>query len=136
MTDPLRGCTNCKNARWCRYIHPYQGFYCPRLESIVDNHKPRKEPLASDLIGDGYEGFANRDYKDVLGDLWQDVEKGKKGFRAALKRRIDKMPMRKTTQIDLKIVACLLWFGFPPSIVMRVLRIGKTKFYGMLKRGV
>lgn len=60
MTD--RWCTKCRNASWCKYIHPYQGFYCPGMEMVIDNKSPLREPLASDLIGEGYEGFVNKTF--------------------------------------------------------------------------
>jgi hypothetical protein len=105
------------------------GFYCVRVESIIDNHKPRKEPLASDLIGEGYDGFANKDYKDVLAE-GQD-EKGH--IYDISVTSIREMPVESDRQATKKAIMSLLWFGVPKRRILRLLGIGRTLFCKLVK---
>ena len=96
----------------------------------LNNDRPCREPLASEVIGQGYEAFANKDYKDVLTDLCE----GKEVFSEKYRELVRLMPARSAAQVNLKVVACLLWFGIPANVIMRVLRVGKTTFYKAIKK--
>jgi hypothetical protein len=106
-----------------------QNDFCPPLAEISDGNVPCKEPLASEVIGQGYEAFANQDYKEVLLALCE----GKEVFTEKYRELVRLMPARSAAQINLKVVACLLWFGIPAHTIMRVLRVGKTTFYKAIK---
>lgn len=113
----VRNCTTCLNAKWCGYIHPYRGFYCPGMEQSIDNKAPRKEELLTDVIsGEDIEG---RDYKDVLNEMRQ----GKDDEHERRHDEIMGMPDKTTSEIRIKTVAALLFFGVQSSKIMRVLRI-------------
>jgi hypothetical protein len=124
-----KNCQVCQNATWCKYIHPYVGFYCPGMEALVDNQKHRKEPLASDLIGEGYEGFTNRDYLDALNE------------GVALKVEIHDMSVEDIREMACgsdrqaisKAIMSLMWFGIPKRRILRLLGIGRTFFYEIIK---
>jgi hypothetical protein len=96
---------------------------------IMDGNTPCKEPLISDLAGDSYGEFINKDYKAILNDL----REGKATFSEKYLERIKALPARTDQEIYCKIVACLLWFDMPARIIMRGVRIGKTWFYERLK---
>jgi hypothetical protein len=130
MADDKRWCGQCKNAKWCLYIHPYQGFYCPRPEEVINHKTHRKEPLASDLIGEGYDGFVNRSYLDVLNEMGE--------TRAAEhKRRHDQimgMPDEGHDNLIRKAIAALAFFGVSAVDTISILRIAKTTFYRLFPR--
>ena len=131
MTDWY--CDRCRQRHICTYLKlnkvTRQNDFCPPLMDKIDGNTPCKEPLASEIMGAGYEGFANLDYKEVLSALCS----GKAMFVDEYRGKIEGMPTATTTQINIKVVACLLWFGVPATVIMRVFRIGKTKFYAMIK---
>jgi hypothetical protein len=131
VSDDLskKNCSICLNAKRCAYINPYVGHYCIGLEMIINNKSPLKEPLANDLIGEGYEGFTNKSYLDVLND------------GADQKERIHDMSVDAirematgTVRQDLKkAILSLLWFGVPKVTIRRLLRIGRTLFADIVK---
>lgn len=126
-------CDRCRQRHMCTYLRlnkvTKQNDFCPPLMDAIDGNTPCREPLASEIIGEGYEMFANKDYKEVLVDLCA----GKEALREEYRERIQAMPSRTAAQINIKIIACLLWFGIPASVIMRVLRVGKTTFYKAIK---
>lgn len=126
-------CERCRQRHMCTYLRSNkvtkQNDFCPPLTEISDGNAPCKEPLASEIIGEGYDGFVNRDYKEVLLALCS----GKAALTEEHKIMIEAMPVKTTEQMNVKIMACLLWFGIPANVIMRVLRVGKTKFYKTIK---
>jgi len=127
MSD--KWCGECKNAKWCKYINPYQGFYCPGMEMMIDNKTPRKEPLAADLIGEGYDGFVGKDYKEVLGSIRESKEDEHKRRH----EQIMDMPDDTASDLTLKAIAALAFFYITPAKIQRVLKIAKTTFYRMFE---
>lgn len=127
-----KNCTVCLNAKQCRYINPYNGFYCPGMEIYIDNKKPRKEPLASDLIGEAYNEFVDRDYKDVLSRMRQDKEddpKRRRDEHIKMHNRIIKMPDDRYSDLRGKAIAALLFFGVDPNKAARILKIHPDTVY-------
>lgn len=121
-------CGSCRNAKWCKYIHPYIGHYCPGMEMVIDNKSPRKEPLASDLIGEGYEGFTNKDYKDVLGE----VRESKDEEHRRRHEQIMDMPDNTTLELRMKMIAAALFFNIPHAKVIKVLHLAERTFYRLV----
>ena len=122
-------CGECLNAKWCKYINPYIGFYCPGYEEVIDNKRPLKEPLAADLIAEGYEGFIGKDYKEVINEVAdaKTVERGK--------RRVDilGMPEERFSDLTRKAVAAMAYFKICPENICRALRIARSTFYRMFE---
>lgn len=123
MSD--KWCVECLNAKWCKYIHPYKGFYCPGFESLIDNKTPRKEPLAADLIGEGYDGFVNRDYKDVMGE----VRESKEQEHGRRHEQIMEMPDDKLVDLKRKCIAAMLFFGVGVDKIAHLLRVDSATVY-------
>ncbi len=124
----VRNCTTCLNAKWCGYIHPYRGFYCPGMEQVIDNHKPLKEPLTSDLMDEGHDEFLSRDYKDVLNE----TRRGKEDEHTRRHDQIVAMPYGSAKELKLKAIAALLFFGIPHAKIMRVLGLAERTFYWLV----
>jgi hypothetical protein len=126
-----KNCQACQNAQWCKYIHPYVGSYCPGMEIVINNQKPLKEPLASDLIGEGYEGFTNQDYKDVMNE----IGKNKKEEHITRHWQIMEMPDSKFIDLRQKCIAALLFFGVTPVKIAQVLKVTVQTIYNCSKSG-
>lgn len=128
MTDLSKCCVQCKNQRFCAYLVPiYTGFYCPGMEAIIDNRKPRREPLVSDL----YEGeIATEDYKDVLNRMAE----SKTATNEYNEHKIRNMPMKDVEDIKRKAIACMTYFGIEPKWIMQILSISRATFYKIVKK--
>ena len=125
-----RDCTSCKNAKWCLYIHPYIGFYCPGMEKIINNSPRLKEPLAADLIAENYDGFISKDYKEVLNEIGENREQE----RRRRETEILELPYFTVTELRIKAVAALLYFNIPAMSIMNVLKIARRTFYRMIQK--
>lgn len=127
-------CPRCRNRALCIYLKRSKVLktneFCPALTAYLDNDTPSKEPLASDLIGEGYEGFANKDYKVVLNEAGENRQEE----RARRFEQIQDMPCSKFADAQMKAVAILLWHRFSPHTVMSLLRLGKSRFYELCNR--
>ena len=126
MTDKLeRDCTTCDKARYCSLITPYRGFYCAKMEEAIDHYEHSKEPLASDLMGEGYEGFANRDYKEVINEVGEMREDSHDRWED----KASDLPMGKWENIRKKAITHLLNTGMTKRQIMRLFRISERTFY-------
>lgn len=63
-------CPQCDNRPHCAYL-PYRGRYCPGLECLIGHNKSGREMPAADLMGEGYEGYVDRDYKARMIEGWE-----------------------------------------------------------------
>ena len=125
MTD--KWCTLCKNNKFCAYIHPYIGFYCPGMESVIDNKSSRKEPLVADL----YDGEPlTEDYKDVLNRL----SSGKHFTKTHNYHNILQMPIVTLDDIRIKAISAMLFFELPATKIIKLLRLTKSNFYRIVKK--
>ena len=126
-------CPRCRNRALCIYLKRNKVLklneFCPALTAYLDNDTPSKEPLASDLIGEGYNDFVNRDYKAVLCD----GKDSKDEVYACSLDDIKDMPCGSDMQIITKAIMAMMWFGLPKKKIMHLLRIGRTFFYKAVK---
>ena len=129
--DLSRCCVKCKNQRYCVYLHPYVGFYCPGMEIVVDNQIESKEPLLSDISETlTVENIDMRDYKQVLSEMRDllTTEKIKKFTQ------IRNMPSGNRKETIKKGIACLLWFEVKPAQIAQILNISVQWFYRIVKK--
>jgi len=102
-----------------------QNEFCPPLMDKTDGNMPCKEVLASEVYGEGYEAFANRDYKDVLNE----VQETKTTEHTRRHDQIMAMPDDQYTDLLKKAVAALAFFEVSACKSMRVLKLAERTFY-------
>lgn len=122
-------CDRCRQRHICTYLKlnkvTRQNEFCPPLAEISDGNVPCKEVLASEVCGEGYEAFANRDYKDVLNE----VQDNKTTEHTRRHDEIMAMPDEQFTDLLKKAVAALAFFEISARKSMRVLKLAERTFY-------
>jgi len=127
MTDWY--CDRCRQRHICTYLKlnkvTKQNDFCPPLMDKIDGNTPCKEPLASEIMGAGYEGFVNLDYKDVLNAS----RESKETEHARRHDQIMEMPIDTYSHLVKKAVAALAFFDVSADASMRVLNLAERTFY-------
>lgn len=126
-------CDRCRQRHMCTYLRlnkvTKQNDFCPPLAEISDGNVPCKEPLASEVIGQGYEAFANRDYKEVLITNMETKER----IYSMCIDGIKAMEVGSDRQTMKKAILSMLWFEIPKKDIRHILRIGRTLFYDIIQ---
>jgi len=127
-------CDKCLNRGFCIYlkrnrIRGGRNEFCVRMTAYVDNDTPCREPLASEVIGQGYEAFANRDYKEAMITNMETKER----IYSMCIDGIKAMEVGSDRQTMKKAILSMLWFEIPKKDIRHILRIGRTLFYDIIQ---